>query len=373
MAHIAAMGFRGVPATWGGIEHQVEEIYTRLVPMGYQVSIYCRSYYVPTNIRQYKGLRILRLPTIRTKHADATVHSFLAMCHALKESYDIIHIYGQGPCLFSWMPRIFKPKARLFFTCTGLDWQRKKWGSFASFSIRLGELFSAVFPHERIGVSQALKKYYWDRYGVMMHHIPNGTSEPVLRPPKRITEWGLSPQGYYLWVGRMVPEKRVEDILMAHRNASTPVPLVVVGDSPDQAYVEQIKGLAYDHNRVRFLGYQFRESLEELYTHALAFVTASDVEGLPLTLLEAMSYSLPCVASAIEPHKEVLGDLEDFLFPVGDRLLLSCHMATLAGMKKEERERLGAAYGLRARNFFSWDRVAQAYALLYEESLKGNV
>ncbi|MCX7823833.1 MAG: glycosyltransferase family 4 protein [Syntrophobacterales bacterium] len=370
MPHIAVLGFRGIPATWGGIEHQCEEIYTRLVKMGYEITIYCRSYYVPSDIKEYKGIKLIRLPTIQTKHADATVHTFLALCHALKEPYDIIHIFGQGPCLFSWIPRFFKPKAYVFFTCTGLDWQRKKWGTFASFSIRLGELFSTLFPHEKIGVSLAIKDYYVRRYGVNMHYVPNGTATPVVRPPKKILEWGLAPGGYFLWVGRIVPEKRVEDIIKAHVTLSSAPPLVIVGDSPDRAYVSQVKSVAKDRGGVMFLGYQFREALEELYSNALAFVTASDLEGLPLTLLEAMSYGIPCVASSIAPHREALGELTEFLFSVGDTAALRRHLEVLSDMGENERRVKGDLFAARANKVFSWDHVAQAYADLYNRVLK---
>jgi len=370
--HIAALGFRGVPATWGGIEHQCEEIYARLAAMGFRVTIYARSYYTPPHLQHYRGMRIVRLPTIASKHADAAVHTLLAVCHAIKEPYDIIHIYGQGPCLFSWIPRLFKPKARLFFSCTGLDWKRKKWGPWGAFFIHLGEVFSAYFPHYRIGVSLALKRYYESRYNVSMYHIPNGVSTPSISPPNSVDKFGLTPRRYFLWVGRIVPEKRVEDILSAFTRLTSDFCLVIVGDSPDQEYVQRLKTLAGTDPRIRFLGYQFRENLEAIYSHAYAFITASELEGLPLTLLEAISYGLPCIVSDIPPHHEILGSVARFVFPVGDVGQLRGHMERLLGLEHGAWQNMVEQVKARAENSFSWDVVAEEIARLYRKALAGH-
>ncbi len=367
--HVAVVGFRGVPATWGGIEHQCQEIYSRLASMGFRVTIYARSYYTPPHIRHYRGMRVVRLPTIAGKHTDAALHTFLALCHAIKEPYDIIHIYGQGPCLFSWIPRLFKPKTRVFFTCTGLDWQRKKWGPWGAFFIHLGEVFSAYVPHYRIGVSLALKKYYEAKYNVFMYHIPNGVSTASIRPPRNIFSFGLVPRRYFLWVGRIVPEKRVEDVLYAFMRVPSDFSLAIVGDSPDQEYVQRVKAIAQADRRIRFLGYQFRENLEEIYSHAYAFMTASELEGLPLTLLEAISYGLPCLASDIPPHHEILGPLTNFVFPVGDVGRLKAHIESLLGLEDRQWRHMAEQFQKRAESCFSWDAVAEETACLYRSAL----
>jgi len=152
MARIAVTGLRGVPAAWGGVEHHCEELYSRLAANGHDITIYARSRYVRDDIEFYKGMKIVRLPTINVTGVEALVHTFLSMLHILKTRPDIVHIHAQGPCLLSWAPRLFRPGMRVFFTCHGLDWKRKKWSKLASSIIHLGEVFSAMFPHYRITV-----------------------------------------------------------------------------------------------------------------------------------------------------------------------------------------------------------------------------
>ena len=371
MATIAVTGLRGVPATWGGVERQCEETYARLSKR-YRIVIYARKPYVPEGLEFYRGLTIRALPTVASKYLEAFVHTGLAVVDALRLRPDILHIYAQGPCLFSWLPRIFRPRMRIFFTCTGLDWRRKKWPWWASRIIYLGELASVLFPHYRIVVSKALQEYYKHRHGVATTYIPNGVEPVARRPPNRIRPFGLSGRDYFLFVGRLVPEKRVEDLIEAYSRQALTSKLVIVGDSAGtEDYAAGLRDKAGGRASVIFTGYQYGETLQELYSNARAFVAPSELEGLPLTLLEAMSFGLPCIASDIPPHREVVEATDGFLYPLAQVAELARQMVEVDGMSEKELCRVGNRAQELLESHYSWDKVADQIDRLYQESLHG--
>ncbi len=370
MARIAVTGLRGVPASWGGVEHHCEEIYSRLAARGHDIDIYARTSYVRKDIHVYKGMHIIRLPTINRTGLEAFVHTFLSVLCILWNNPDIIHIYCQGPCLFSWLPRLFRPRMKVFFTCLGLDWQRKKWSPPASLIIRLGEVFSSVFPHYRIMVSRELARYYGNCYGTRVHYIPSGVRKMERRPPRFIRKFGLSGRDYFLSVGRLVPEKRVDDIIRAFIRKERRSKLVIVGESAGtDDYVARLQAMAEGRDSVIFVGYRFGSSLEELFSNARAFVTASELEGLPLTMLEAMSYGLPCIASDIPPHGEILKYQPGLMFPMGREEPLSGLMDRLEEMDDSELTAMGKQAMTILDTEFNWDKISEATERLYEESL----
>jgi glycosyltransferase involved in cell wall biosynthesis len=370
MAKIAVTGLRGVPASWGGVEHHCEELYSRLAARGHDVTIYARTPYVDRPVRWYKGIRIIRMPTIKKAGFEAFVHTFLSIFHILKSKPDIVHIYCQGPCLFSWIPRLLRPRMRVFFTCLGLDWQRKKWSKFASAIIHVGEVFSSKFPHYRITVSKELKRYYSDTYGALAYYIPSGVRKMEKRGPDFIKKFGLEGKGYFLFVGRLVPEKRIEDVIRAYCRKERKSKLVIVGDSAGtEQYVAFLKTLPKDSHSVVFAGYQFGGNLEQFYSNARTFVTASELEGLPLTLLEALSYGLPCIVSDIPPHKEILEYQPELVFPTGNVDALSDLMDQVDDMPDDVLADLGSRAATILDRDFNWDDIAVATERLYNESL----
>jgi glycosyltransferase involved in cell wall biosynthesis len=368
---ISVTGLRGIPASWGGVEHHCEQIYSRLAAKGHEITVYSRCHYIPYGIQSYKGITIKTIPTINTKYTEAFAHTFLSILHILKMNPDIIHIHALGPCLFSWMPRLFRPKMRVFFTCHGLDWQRKKWPKWASNIIYLGELFSVLFPHYRITVSQELQHYYQTRHNASAYYIPNGINMARKKSPNLIKKFGLSNRNYLLFVGRIVPEKRLEDTLQAFLAKSRKFQFVIVGESADtKTYMKRLKQIAGDARSILFVGYQYGEVLEELYSNARAFVTTSELEGLPLTLLEALSYGLPCIASDIAPHKEILGRLDWFMFPTGNLETLSKRMDEVEEMSEDKLNEVAEKEAAEVSDRFNWDIFAERLEKLYKESLR---
>jgi glycosyltransferase involved in cell wall biosynthesis len=370
MTKIAVVGVRGVPATWGGVEHHCENLYSRLAERGYDITIYARSYYVPKGITTYKGLKIKRLPTLNLKYTDALLHTLFSVIHILYTNPDIIHFHGIGPCFFSWIPRVFRPRMKVFFTCHGLDWQRKKWPWLASKLIYLGELSAILFAQYRIVVSQELQRYFDSAHGIKTFYIPNGITPIPPKEPNLIKQWGLSARRYFLCVGRLVPEKRMEDIIKAYLLNPRGVSLVIVGDNAAAGqYMNGLRKLAENTPSVIFTGYQFGTVLEELFSNARAFITASELEGLPITLLEALSYGIMCVTSDIGPHRELMETLPGLTFPVGDIPAISKHMNHIETMTENQNDDFKQKAIVMISRQFSWTTACGEHDRLYQKSL----
>jgi glycosyltransferase involved in cell wall biosynthesis len=362
---VAVLGLRGVPATWGGVERQCEELYTRLAAAGFPVTLYCRAAYVPRDLTAYRGLRLIRLPAPSGKHTEAFGHTLLASLHLALHSCDIVHVYSQGPALFLPLLRLVKPRARLFFTCGGLDWQRGKWSGPAAQVIRLGEWCSARVADTRIMVSKALVASYRERYGVDCLYIPNGVTPQAACPLGKLAELGLSPRGYALFVGRLVPEKRIEDLIVATLAVPSDLKLVIAGGTAGcEAYAARLREAAGTSGRVVLAGYRFGNELAALFANARLYVTAAELEGLPLSLLEGMAAGLPCLASDIAPHREVLAGTGQY-FSVGDREGLRAGLDAAARAEEGTLAELGAVCRDRAVREFGWDKAAACLARAY--------
>ncbi len=373
MTVIGVTGLRGVPASWGGVERQCEELYVRLAANGADVTVYARKSYVKEDVSSYKGVKIVRLPTIDTTHLEAIVHTVLAVLHmAFRLRPDIVHVYGQGPCLTLPLVRLLMPRAKVFFTCGGIDWERRKWSSLASGVIRLGEWCSARLTHVRIMVSKELRRAYRERCGVDSNVVYNGVSVrdavPLGDLPQR-AGLDVSAGRYVVFVGRLVPEKRVEDVIAAFRSRKRTLKLLIVGGtSGDGEYPEKLAAAAGDDGAVVFAGYRFDEELAALFSNARAYVSASELEGLPLTLLEAMAWGLPCVVSNIPPHEEVLAKTVGLDFPVHDTAALSARMDEIEGMTDAEAAAVGRDAREAVERAFSWDTAADLLGALYEKA-----
>lgn len=371
---IAVTGTRGIPATWGGVERQCEELYSRLAAMGFDILLYARRDYVGREVASHRGVAVKTLPAPRSTHLEALVHTFLSVLHmAFVSRPRIVHVYSQGPCLLLPLVRLLLPRATIFFTCGGLDWRRRKWSRAAALALRLGEWFSARLTDVRIMVSNDLARSYRERFHCACEVIHNGVSLPEKADATPLAAMGLAPGGYALSVGRLTPEKRVEDMVAAAYRTTTPVRLAVAGDDASgSGYLERLRLLAAGRPEVAFTGYRFDADLAALFTGAMAFVTASELEGLPLTLLEAMSYGIPCLASDIPPHREVLGDDHPWFFPVGDVTMLAALLDTAAA-SPDLRAELGERGRRRVAGQFSWDKAAAAVAALYDRALDRTV
>jgi len=365
---VAFIGTRGVPATFGGIEHHVEEVGGRLAARGHDVTVYCRANYVDDSQRGYKGMRLARLPTVSSKRLDAIVHSALSTARALGQGYDVVHFHALGPGVMTPVAQ-YASRARVVQTIHGLDDERAKWGSGARVLLRGGGWLSARVPDATVVVSRTLADHYMQKYGRRTTYIPNGVAAPARSPaPQEIaTRFGLHGGDYVLFVGRLVPEKAPDLLLRAFRRVPGDVRLVIAGGSSfTDRYTDSLVDMAAEDKRVVLPGYVYGDTLAELYANAGAFVLPSVVEGLPLTLLEAASYGTPVVASAIGPHTEIVGSDRPGhrLVPPGDDgALAAALLQTLAGGPEVE----AGAEQLRERVLteYSWDRAVDATEALY--------
>jgi len=374
-ASVAFIGQRGVPATIGGIEHHVEEIGSRLVERGHDVTVYTRANYTTDRVTEHRGMRVRYIPTAPTKHLEALVHSGLSTGVAMlpgAHHADILHYHAIGPSVFTPLPRALTRRG-VVLTIHGLDYDRDKWGLGARTALKSAGWISAHVPHATITVSKNLADFYEERYGRHAIYIPNGVAPAVRRAPQLITErFGLRGGDFVLFLGRLVPEKAPDLLLRAFRNVDTTARLVIAGGSSfTDEYVHRLEVLAARDPRVMLVGSVHGALLQELYTNAALFVLPSRLEGLALTLLEAASYRLPLVASDIAPNREVIG--EDGpggrMFASGDeRGLTAALTATLGDL---DAARVGAqVLGDRVVREYDWEEATTATEAVYEQVLR---
>jgi len=304
---VAMIGLRGLPASWGGVERHVEEIGARLADRGHDVTVFCRPDYAEAGLTTYKGMHLVEEGTVRSRGAEALVHSVRSSLRTLGSAFQVVHFHAVGPGLAAPLPR-YLSRAAVVQTIHGLDGARDKWGGPAQALLRAGTWMSARVPHRTVTVSRSLQQHYEQTYGRRPSYVQNGVvrgergSEQVLRE-----RFGLTPGGYLLYVGRLVPEKAADLLLEAFAAIRTDLRLVLAGGSSHtDDFAARVSELAARDPRVLMPGYVFGPDLAALYEFAHTFVLPSRLEGLPLTLLEAASYELPLVLSSIPPHLEVV-------------------------------------------------------------------
>ncbi len=302
---IGVIGTLGLPVTYGGVERHVEQLYSRLAARGHDITVYCRTHYTDRKTDDYQGIKLVRFPSIRTKHLETISHTFISSLNSLFSDLDIIHYHSLGPSLFSFIPALKGQKSVV--TIHGLDWQREKWGRFASCYLKLSELFALYFPKATIGVSKNIQTYFMDKYRQHINYIPNGVNIPNKIPADKIKQWGLETDGYILYVGRLVPEKGCHYLIDAYSRLNTDLKLVIAGDSRfTDKYADSLKRSA--SKDIIFLGNVTGVKLAELFSNAYLFVQPSELEGLSIALLEAMSYGRCVLTSDIAEELEVTAD-----------------------------------------------------------------
>src|SRR5260370_42515091 len=194
---IAMMGSRGIPASYSGFETAVEQLSVRLVERGHHVTVYCRSHHIKWPDRTYNGVRLVKLPTIASKHLDTIVHTFVSMLHGAFRAYDIVYICGVGNAPLAFLPRLTGKRAIL--NVDGADWQRAKWGGFAKRYLRFAERAATRLPSRIIADSHVVERYYAQRYRAPSIFIPYGSEVPRRSAGESLERFGLEPDRYLLW------------------------------------------------------------------------------------------------------------------------------------------------------------------------------
>lgn len=303
---VAMLGHKRVPSREGGVEVVVTELSARLVELGCEVTCYNRGGHHIGGIefdvkeqKEYKGVKLKSVPTIDKKGLAAASSSVFASLFAALGRYDVVHIHAEGPAFMCWLPKLFGQ--RVVVTVHGLDHQRTKWGKLASAYIMAGEKNAVRFADEIIVLSRNAQCYFKDVYGRETVYIPNGVTRPEQRNVSLIRDkFQLEKDSYILFLGRIVPEKGLRYLIQAFRNVCTEKRLVIAGGSSDtESFFHELQAMAETDPRILFTGFVQGRLLEELYSNAYLYVLPSDVEGMPLSLLEAMSYGNCCLVSDI--------------------------------------------------------------------------
>lgn len=364
---IAMVGQKRVPSRDGGIEVVVGELAKRMVAQGHEVTCYNRTDKQQPCPANYDGIALKYVPTIQKKGLAAVSASFFGCLRAALGNYDIVHVHAEGPALFCWLPKL--AGKRVIVTVHGLDWTRAKWGSgLASKCIKLGEKMAVRHADELIVLSNGMKQYFSDVYGRETVLIPNGVPSYQPCAPALIHRYGLEKDNYILYLGRIVPEKGEHYLIEAFKRLKTDKKLVIAGGSSDsQEYLDELRALAADDDRIIFTGFVQGQLLAELYSNAYTYVLPSDVEGMPLSLMEAMSYGNCVLTSDIDECASVVQD-HGMTFHHGDVDDLQAKLAALlADPARVEKYKAEAPdYIARCHN---WDTVAQRTMAIYRGAI----
>ncbi len=372
---IATLGHKRIPSREGGIEIVVEELSTRMVQLGHSVTCYNRKGHHVSGAEfdgevkpEYKGVKLKTVPTIEKKGLAAVTSSLFASLFAAVGSYDVVHIHAEGPAFFCWLPKLFRK--RVIVTVHGIDWQREKWKSgFGSEFIHCGEKNAVKYADEIIVLSKGVQEYFQKEYGRKTVFIPNGVNRPEVVDADLITKrFDLHKNEYFLFLGRLVPEKGIRYLIEAFKEVKTDKKLVIAGGASDtDEFTQELKKLAESDRRIIFTGFVQGKMLDELYSNAYVYVLPSDLEGMSLSLLEAMSYGNCCVVSDIAECTEVVEDKavifkKSNVADLREKLQECC----FDGKKVEEYKETAADFICRK---YDWNNVVEKTLGIYRRNL----
>lgn len=371
--NIVMLGQKRIPSREGGVEIVVEELSTRMVKMGHSVTCLNRKghhisgkQYDGQVLNEYKGVVLKTVPTVNKKGLAAMTASFTGAFYAAFGKYDVVHFHAEGPCAMLWLPKLFGK--RCIATIHGLDHKRAKWGKPASAYIMLGEKVAAKYADSIIVLSRAVQEYFRNIYGRETVFIPNGVNKPQIVSPDLITrEYNLQKEGYILYLGRLVPEKGIKYLIEAFKQVHTNKRLVIAGGASDtDEYAKELVELAQEDKRIIFTGFVQGRKLEELYSNAYLYVLPSDLEGMPLSLLEAMSYGNCCIVSDIPECLDVVRN-NGIVFKKGNVLELAEKLQDVCDYpEKVMRYKENSAQYV--CNKYNWDDVVKKTLELYKNS-----
>ncbi len=367
---IAMIGHKRIPSREGGVEIVVGELSERMVKRGHRVVAYNRKseHIAGKDIQQindWNGVEIKWVKTPNSSKLNAIVYSFLATLKAIGKGFDVIHFHAEGPSSMVLLAKLFRKKC--IVTIHGLDWQRSKWGGFATKYLKFGEKTAANHADEVIVLSKNVQQYFLDTYGRETVFIPNGISKPEIKEANIIKDkYSLGKDDYILFLGRLVPEKCPHLLVEAFKELNTDKKLVIAGGaSHTSEYENELHELAKDCDNIIFTGFVEGNELDELFSNAYIYCLPSDLEGMPISLLEAMSYGNCCLTSDIPECTEVLGEY-GVSFKKSDKEDLKAVLEKLISDSKSVQE-----YKDKAQNYilekYNWDEVCDKTLALYQK------
>jgi glycosyltransferase involved in cell wall biosynthesis len=365
---IAFIGQKGIPAKTGGVERYVENLAINLAENGQEVFVYSRQGY-SGDLREYKNVKIISLPSLRGKNLEAISHTFFACLDIIRRPVDIIHFQSIGPASLIWLVKLLKPRTPIIFTFHCQDYYHQKWGGLARFYLRFGEKVGCLLADKVITISKELTEYVAIKYNKKAVYIPNGavTSEKV--PVREIRRWGLEEKNYITCIGRLVRHKGVHYLINAYKQLKTDKKLVIVGESAyTDDYVQELQALAADNDNIIFTGNQTGRTLGELYSNAYLFVQPSESEGLSIALLEAMAYKTACLVSDIKANLEAIGET-GFIFADKNISDLRAKLEIALNNPETVEIKAQAAYE-RVKKEFNWKDITANILAVYNNQLK---
>jgi len=360
---IAFIGQKGIPAKNGGVERHVEFLSIQLNRLGHEVLVYNRSGYTPDKLKDLNGIKLIYKPFIDQKNLANITHTFFSSLDVLRRQPDIIHFHGVGPSLLLWIPKIFCPRAKLVATLHSFDYDNDKWSKFAKMMLRWGERIMFSLADSIIVLTPATQEYARRRYNRETFLIPNGTELGYNQSEATLKFWGLEKNGYIFSSSRLIKLKGLQYLIPAFKNLKTDKKLVIAGDGE---YENELKNLAQGDNRIRFINNQSGDALRQLYAHAYLFVQTSEMEGLSLSLLEAMGHRTACLASDIDGNKEALRDT-GFYFQSRNVNDLEQQMKYVLENPEVVSQKAQAAYE-RACKEYDWQKIAEKTATVYQNA-----
>lgn len=373
---IAMIGHKFIPSRDGGVEVVVSNLAPHLAKTGYDVTCYNRTDDHARTLRregklpkEYRGVHLIWTPTVNRRGLAAMTSSVIATVMASFRRFDLLHFHTEGPCVMCGLPKLFGKK--VVVTIHGLDHMRQKWGRFASAYILQGEKAAVRHADRIIVLSEGVRSYFKEKYGRETVLIHNGIDPAEILPANEITkQFGLAPREYILFLGRLVPEKGIHYLIEAYKQLKTDKKLVIVGgSSATDDYVRNLYDMAANDPSIIFTGFQMGNVQEELYSNAYLYVLPSDLEGMPLTLLEAMNYGCCCVTSDIGECADVM-DGCGFTFPKGNAEALKDTLQDLCDHpEKAEAHREKAKETVAAK--YTWEDITALTDGLYRELLDG--
>lgn len=370
---ISMLGQKHLLTREGGVEIVTYELASRMVKLGYDVTVYDRaSKHVMDKkskhkkVKEFNGIKIKECLTIDKKGLAAMTSSLFGSLRILFSKTDVVHYHAEGPCAMIPIIKFFSRK-RIIVTIHGLDWQRAKWGGFATKYIKFGEKMAAKYADEIIVLSKNVEKYFKDTYDRKTNFIPNGVNNPKIIKPEIIKKkYGLKKDDYILFLGRIVPEKGIHYLIDAFNKIDTDKKLVIAGGASDtDVYFSELKSKVMSNENIIFTGFVQGQELEELYSNAYIYCLPSDLEGMPLSLLEAMSYGNCCLTSDIPECATVLED-KGLTFKKSDVGDLAKTLQMLCDDFNKVKD-----YKRSAKDFiikrYNWDDVVSKTLKLYEK------
>ncbi len=361
------LGTRGFPDIQGGIEKHCEELYPRLVKLGCDVTVFTRTPYIPrgSRVTEWKGVKFIHLWCPKNKSLEALTHTFLGVLHSKTISPDILHIHGIGPSLLTFIGK--KLGLRVIVTHHGPDYERAKWGKMAKSVLRLGEKIGIKYSDRVIAISQGITEHIKRKYGKEALFVPNGVSTPSLLPAgEELERWGVEPKKYVFSACRFVPEKGLHDLIQAYKLIKNPsFKLVIAGDADHETdYSKNLKKQAAETVGVILTGFISGTRLYELFSNAGLFVLPSYFEGLPMVLLEALSYGLPVLVSDIPQHKEIpLHEMRYFKVGEVENLSNAIIDSYIQGISESE----SSEYASLIKSNYNWDNIAVQTLNVYDD------